>query len=59
MEIFENEYVKRTEKDYSYTFKLQVISEVERGELSKRAAQRKYGIQGDATIRRWIKNMVT
>jgi transposase-like protein len=51
MESTENQYVKRTQKDYSYAFKLQVVSEVERGELSKKAAQRKYGIQGDATIR--------
>lgn len=55
MESTENQYVKRTQKDYSYAFKLQVVSEVERGELSKKAAQRKYGIQGDATIRTWIK----
>jgi transposase-like protein len=55
MESTENQYVKRTQKDYSYAFKLQVVSEVERGELSKKAAQRKYGIQGDATIRSWIK----
>jgi transposase-like protein len=55
MESTDNQYVKRTQKDYSYAFKLQVVSEVERGELSKKAAQRKYGIQGDATIRSWIK----
>lgn len=55
MEQTDNQYVKRTQKDYSYSFKLQVVSEVESGELSKKAAQRKYGIQGDATIRNWIK----
>jgi len=55
MESTENEYVKRTQKDYSYAFKLQVVSEIESGELSKKAAQRKYGIQGDATIRNWVK----
>lgn len=55
MESGENKYVKRTQKDYSYAFKLQVISEIERGELTKKAAQRKYGIQGDGTILSWIR----
>lgn len=54
MERKENQYVKRTQKDYSYAFKLQVVAEVERGELGRKEAQRKYGIQGDATIRTWI-----
>ena len=50
----ENQYVKRSQKDYSYAFKLQVIEEIESGFISKKAAQRKYGIQGDATIRTWL-----
>jgi transposase-like protein len=55
MERPKGKYVKRTQKDYSYAFKLQVVSEIERGELSKKAAQRKYGIQGDSTIRNWVR----
>ena len=55
MEREESQYVKRTQKDYSYAFKLQVVSEVESGALGKKEAQRKYGIQGDGTIRTWIK----
>ena len=51
----ENEYVKRTQKDYSYAFKLQVVQEVESGQLGIKAAQRKYGIQGDATVRTWLR----
>ena len=54
MKNTDGKYVKRTQKDYSYAFKLQVVSEIERGELSKKAAQRKYGIQGDATVRNWV-----
>ena len=50
----ENQYVKRSQKDYSYAFKLQVIEEIESGFISKKGAQRKYGIQGDATIRTWL-----
>jgi len=41
---------KRTQKDYTLAFKLQVVEEVERGELSQHAAQRKYGIQARSTI---------
>lgn len=51
----ESKYVKRTQKDYSMSFKLQVVQEVERGELSMSSATRKYGIQGDHTVFRWLK----
>ena len=54
MENKEGQYVKRIQKDYTLAFKLQVVSEVENGEIGLRAAQRKYGIQGDSTIRTWI-----
>jgi len=54
MESQENQYKKRSQRDYSYSFKLQVVGEVERGELTKSQAKRKYGIQGDSTIRKWI-----
>ena len=50
-----NNYVKRTQKDYTMSFKLQVVSEIERGDLTKSQAKSKYGIQGDATIRTWLK----
>lgn len=46
---------KRTQKDYTLAFKLQVVEEVEKGELSQDAAQRKYGIQGNATILVWLR----
>ncbi|WP_205125454.1 transposase [Flammeovirga kamogawensis] len=51
----ENQYTKRTQKDYSYSFKLQVVDEVERGEIGITAARLKYGIQGHGTIRTWIR----
>jgi transposase-like protein len=46
---------KRTQKDYSLTFKLQVVDEVEKGELNQDQAQRKYGIQGNTTILVWLR----
>lgn len=48
-------YVKRTQKDYSLAFKLQVVSEVEKGLLNQDQAQRQYGIQGNATILNWLR----
>ena len=46
---------KRTQRDYSLSFKLQVVSEVERGELSYKQAQLKYGIQGRSTVLVWLR----
>lgn len=54
-EKHEREYVKRTQKDYTYSFKLQVVQEVERGEIGIKSAQRKYGIQGNATVTTWLR----
>ena len=46
---------KRTQNDYSLPFKLQVILEVERGDLTYKEAQRKYGIQGRSTVLVWLR----
>lgn len=51
----EREYVKRTQKDYSYAFKLAVVKEVESGELGIKAAARKYGIQAHSTVTNWLR----
>jgi len=48
-------YVKRTQKDYTMSFKLQVVSEIERGELTRSQALSKYGIQAKSTIRDWLR----
>lgn len=54
MKNSDNQYVKRTQKDYSYSFKLQVVGEIERGELNQNQAMKKYGIQGASTVRNWV-----
>ena len=48
-------YVKRTQKDYSLNFKLQVVQEIERGELSQLESARKYGIQAQSTVLNWLR----
>ena len=54
-----NLYVKRTQRDYSLSFKLQVVSEVESEELSISGALRKYGIQSHSTVLNWIRKYGT
>lgn len=46
---------KRTQRDYTLGFKLQVVAEVERGDLTYKQAQRKYGIQGRSTVLVWLR----
>ena len=55
MEASRQIYVKRTQKDYSLSFKLQVVQEIEHGLLSRTQALEKYGIQARSTIRTWLK----
>jgi transposase-like protein len=50
-----NGYCKRTQKDYTMSFKLQIVQEIEQGLLTKNQAKLKYGIQGDATITKWLR----
>jgi transposase-like protein len=52
-------YVKRTQRDYSLSFKLQVVKEIECGELSATAAAQKYGIQSRSTLVTWLKKYGT
>ncbi len=46
--------VKRTQRDYSLTFKLALVEQIEKGELSCQQAQARYGIQGNSTILVWF-----
>lgn len=40
---------KRTQRDYSLAFKLTVVDQVEKGEMTYKQAQERYGIQGRST----------
>ena len=55
----ETTYVKRTQRDYTQTFKLSVVSEIEQGELSTTGAVRKYGIQARSTVICWLRKYGT
>lgn len=47
--------VRRSRYDYTLTFKLSVVARVERGELTYKQAHDHYGIQGSATVLRWLR----
>jgi len=46
---------KRTQRDYNLGFKLAVVSQVEKGEITYKQAQRRYGIQGRSTVLVWLR----
>jgi transposase len=46
---------KRTQRDYSLAFKLSVVEQVEKGELSYKQAQQRYGIQRRSTVLVWLR----
>ncbi|WP_205728812.1 helix-turn-helix domain-containing protein [Flavobacterium rhamnosiphilum] len=48
-------YVKRTQKDYSMSFKLQIVQEIEQGQLTATEATKKYGIQCRKTVVEWLR----
>ncbi len=52
-------YKKRSQKDYSISFKLSVVKEVEAGVLSVTRATKQYGIQGNATVINWLRKYGT
>lgn len=46
---------RRTQCDYNMAFKLAVVAQVERGEMTYRQAQAAYGIQGRSTVLKWLR----
>lgn len=51
----ENQGNKRSQRDYSLAFKLQVVLQVEKGEFTYKQAQHFYGIQGRSTVLVWLR----
>lgn len=48
-----NHYIKRTQRDYSLSFKLAGVEQVEKGEMTCRQAADRYGNQGNVTVMNW------
>lgn len=55
MKETKQEYVKRTQRDYSMPFKMAVVQEVERTGIGVCAVARKYGIQSESTVTAWLR----
>lgn len=49
------EQVRRSQRDYPLGFKLAVVEQVEKGEMSYKQAQHHYGIQGRSTVLVWLR----
>ncbi len=46
---------RRSQRDYTMAFKLSVVDQVEKGELTYKQAQYRYGIQGRSTVLIWLR----
>ena len=46
---------KRSQRDYTLGFKLSVIEQIEKGEITNKQAQARYGIQGRSTVLVWLR----
>lgn len=55
MQRTENKGRKRTQCDYNLGFKLAVVEQVEKGEMTYSQAQAIYGIQGNTTVLVWLR----
>ncbi|SFA45677.1 helix-turn-helix domain-containing protein, partial [Metapseudomonas otitidis] len=49
------EGIRRSQRDYTQAFKLAVVDQVEKGEMSYKEAQARYGIQGRSTVLVWLR----
>lgn len=48
-------YQRKTQRDYSLAFKLEIVDAVEKGELTYKQAQIRHGIQGKSTVLIWLR----
>lgn len=46
---------KHTQRDYPLSFKIAVVEQVEKGEMTYKQAQLRYGIQGRSTVLTWLR----
>jgi transposase len=47
-------YAKRSQRDYSMSLKLQIVSDIEKGFISITQAKKQYGIQARSTVVQWL-----
>jgi transposase len=49
------DYVRRSQRDYSLSLKLQIVSDIEKGKSSITQARKQYGIQSHGTVLNWLR----
>ena len=55
MDSTDSKRKRRTQRDYTMGFKLQVVAAVEKGDMTYKQAQKTYGIQGRSTVLKWLR----
>ncbi len=55
METQEKSIARRSQRDYTLGFKLSVVDQVEKGNMTYKQAQNAYGIQGKSTVLVWLR----
>ena len=55
MDSVESQRKRRTQRDYTMGFKLEVVAAVEKGDMTYKQAQKIYGIQGRSTVLTWLR----
>ncbi|MGC5747006.1 transposase [Chryseobacterium sp. NFX27] len=58
-EHLETAYIKRTQRDYNLSLKLQIVREIEAGKSGITECRKKYGIQARSTIVSWLRKYGT
>ena len=48
-------FLKRSQKDYLLSFKLQLVQQIQHGFLTRCQAKTEYDIQGESTVGLWLK----
>lgn len=46
---------RRSQRNYTLAFKLSVVDQIEKGEMTYKQAQYRYGIQGRSTVLVWLR----
>lgn len=54
-QIESSQYAKRTQKDYSLSFKVGLVRQIEQGQLSITAARKLHDILSHATVLNWLR----
>jgi transposase-like protein len=55
MDSTDSKRKRRTQRDYTMGFKLQVVAAIEKGDMTYKQAQKIYGIQGRSTVLKWLR----